>query len=90
MKYKGIKMKIMILSLWCLLGVHNQSMSTDVINRNTEHDAKAKSNFSETEWENIIKNSKPPKKSKVKEIDQKNDIIYLENDSNDQSSKGHK
>lgn len=74
-------MKKFIFPLICILGLCGNSLcaeSTKMQNENAKTKHNVQNVFSDEVWQRIIQNSTPPEKLKPKEIDQKNDIIYLE------------
>lgn len=80
-------MKKFIFPLMYFIGLSLSSLSAESIKMQDEN-SKTKTNvqgvFSDEVWQRIIQNSTKPEKLKPKEIDEKNDIIYLE------KPKGHK
>jgi len=78
-------MKKIIFSLICLLGICGKSICVESTKKQDEN-SKTKTNvqnvFSDEVWQRIIQNSTKPEKLKTKEVDQKNDIIYLEKPKN--------
>lgn len=90
-RLKGDKMKKNVSFMLCYLVFLSPIVGTEVM-KSSEHATKPKGDMiiSDEAWKKIVQGAKPPKKLKVKRIDQENDIIYLEKEKKEEKKEEKK